>query len=304
MPTLNAGANDHPMDQFPVRPLRFDLDDSRAVDVVWSRTCPEFAVFLNALGMHVPHFERYLVRTLRQVREKILDPALQRDVTAIIGQEANHAHNFIKVNDALIARYPDIGEVDAQSQRWFIEHSKSDSLKRQVAFTAGYETFTFLAGMIILDNHELWFADADPVMKAIWVWHQVEEVEHGAVAFEVYKALYGEHEWYRKRMVLSAALHIARDTVVTYIRMAREEGWLRNPFTALSRLGFGAAMLTRLFVAALPVFRRGYHPRLHPLATTAQNPIQIAWRRYAAQGGDVLSIDHDKMAAIMRVEPA
>jgi hypothetical protein len=66
-------------------------------------------------------------------------------------------------------------------------------------------------------------------------------------------------------------------------------------------LGFGVAMLWRLFSAALPVFRAGYHPRKHPIATTMQNPIQIAWRRYAADGGDVLAIDHARMREIMGV---
>ena len=77
-------------------------------------------------------------------------------------------------------------------------------MKRKVAFTAGYETFTFLAGLIILKNYDKWMADSHPVMKALWVWHQVEEVEHGSVAHDVYRALYGKHEWYRKYMVLIA----------------------------------------------------------------------------------------------------
>lgn len=296
--------NQHPMDNFPVRPLSFDMREDSERNLVWSRTCPEFSVFINALGMHVPHFERYLIRALRAAKEQITDERLRRDVSAIIGQEAHHAKNFLHVNAALIRRYPSVGPVDAAAQAWFTEHGKTDSPKRLVGFTAGYETFTFLAGMIILENYERWFADSDPVMKAMWVWHQVEEVEHGAVAFEVYEHLYGREEWYRKWMVLVAALHIAGETVKTYVRMARAEGWLRNPLKALHTLGFGATMLTRLFVSALPVFRRGYHPRRHPMVTTRQNPIQKAWRRWAANGGDVLEIDHHKMARIMGIEPA
>ena len=49
------------------------------------------------------------------------------------------------------------------------------------------------------------------------------------------------------------------------------------------------------------MFRRRYHPRNHPIATTAQNPIQIAWRRYEAGGGDVLAIDHAKLAKMLRM---
>jgi predicted metal-dependent hydrolase len=136
----------------------------------------------------------------------------------------------------------------------------------------------------------------------MWVWHQVEEVEHGSVAFNVYQNLYGKDEAYRKWMVLRALTHIALETIKTYVHMVRVEGWLRNPFKAISCLYFCASMLTRLLVNALPVFRKNYHPRRHPRVTTRQNKIQIAWRRYDAGGGDVLSIDYEKMAVIMNVK--
>ncbi len=291
--------NLNPMDHFPVRTFTFDT--VTGARLVWSHTCPEFSVCLNALALHVPYFERYLIAAMRSAQGKVASPVLQRDMAAIIGQEAHHAKNFVTLNQSLIERYPPLKDIAAKAERHFAQRAKSDPLKTLVGFTAGYETFTFLAGMIILQNYDKWFADSDPVLKALWVWHQVEEVEHGAVAFEVYQALYGEHEWYRKWMVLAAAAHIARETIKAYWPMIRIEGWTRNPLMALQRMGFCASLLVRFGIAALPVFRRSYHPRRHPLATTRQNPIQIAWRRYEAGGGDVLAIDHAKMAEIMGV---
>lgn len=294
-------ATSHPMDDFPVRQLTFDMQRVGDHNVVWSRTCPEFSVFINALALHVPYFERYLIHTMRTVKDQIGDPQLRRDISALIGQEAHHAKNFTLFNQALANRYPKVGQHDSDAREDFARRARIDSTKHLVGFTAGYETFTFLAGMIILDNHDKWFADADPVIKAMWVWHQVEEVEHGAVAFEVYRQLYGQHEWYRKWMVLKALTHIALQTLKTYPHMAKVEGWLRNPFNAAHKLGFCVLMLLRLLHAALPVFRKDYHPRRHPMATTKQNPIQIAWRRFQGRGGDVLEIDREKMAKMMGV---
>lgn len=295
---------DHPMDNFPVRPLQFDIEKVAPRDFVWSKTCPEFSVFINALGLHVPHFERYLVRTMTKIKPLIKDEGLLRDVSAIIGQEAHHAKNFLHFNRAMTARYPRVAAMDAEARDYFAGRAKSDPIKVLVGFTAGYETFTFLAGMIILDNYNKWIADSEPVMKALWVWHQVEEVEHGAVAFDVYKYLYGRDEYFRKWMVFLALVHIASETIKAYTHMAKVEGWLRNPFKAISRMAFCVGMLLRLLRSALPVFRRDYHPRRHPMVTSHQNQIQIAWRRYESQGGDVLEIDHQKMAEIMSVKPA
>lgn len=292
---------DHPMDHFPVRPFEFDLDNIEKRNYVWSRSSPAFSVFINALGVHVPYFERYLISSMRKARAEVKDEELLQDISAIIGQEAHHAKNFLHLNRLMAERYPKVAKFDNDAKTYFSEHAKADSLRQQVGFTAGYETFTFLAGLIVLDNYEKWFSDSDPVMKALWVWHQVEEVEHGAVAFNVYKHLYGEHEWYRKWMVVRALVHIAVETVKAYVHMVRIEGWLRNPFKALSCMSFCASMLLSLVRNALPVFRKDYHPRRHPSVTTRQNRIQIAWRRFETKGGDVLAIDHEKMAHIMNL---
>ena len=294
----------HPMDQFPVRPLEFDRSKLATLDPVWSRSSPQFSVFINALGVHVPYFERYLIRAMGRAKDEIQGDALLRDVSSIIGQEAHHAKNFIHLNKALAKRYPKLAQYEEGAKAYFSNHAKTDTLKKLVGFTAGYETFTFLAGLIILDNYDEWLADSDPVMKAMWVWHQVEEVEHGAVAFEVYQHLYGDDELYRKWMIVKALSHIAWETTKTYTHMAHVEGWLSNPFKALSTMGFCAKMLLKLLNNALPVFQKNYHPRTHPKVTCDQNSIQIAWRRFAHNGGDVLEIDHQKMALIMSGQSA
>jgi len=294
---------DHPMDQFPVRPFDFDLDNIEKKNYVWSRSSPEFAVFINALGVHVPYFERYLITTMRKARAEVKDEELLKDISSIIGQEAHHAKNFLHLNRLLAERYPKVKQFDDEARAYFSEHGKTDTLKQLVGFTAGYETFTFLAGLIVLDNFKEWLADSDPVMKALWVWHQVEEVEHGSVAFNVYKHLYGDDEWYRKWMVISALVHIAWETIKAYVHMVRIEGWLRNPFKAIRSMSFCASTLWALFANALPVFRKNYHPRRHPRVTTQQNKVQIAWRRYESKGGDVLAIDRDKMAQILKLNP-
>lgn len=297
MKTVSA----HPMDQFPVRPLKFDMDEVRKSEMLWSRSSPEFSMFINALGMHVPYFERYLIKALGRARQEISDPELNADIGRINGQEAHHAKNFIAFNAAMAKRYPKMACYEEEVKAYFSKHAKEDSLKEMVGFTAGYETFTFLAGAIILDNYEKWMGDSDPTMKAMWVWHQVEEIEHGAVAFDVYRTLYGKHEWFRKWKVVTALTHIATETLKSYTHMAKVEGWLRNPFNGAMKVGYCCQMLLRLLINALPVFKRSYHPYRHPIATRRQNRIQIAWRHYEAAGGNVLAIDREKMAEILSV---
>ena len=294
--------SDHPMDRIEVRPLKFDLSAKTIADCVWSRTSPQFAVFMNAVGIHVPYFERYLIGALRQAKPQIKDERLRRDVSAIIGQEANHASNYEQFSQRLSARYPKLAEIDARSASYFSKHAATDPVRRLIGFTAGYETFTFLAGLIILDNYDKWFADADPEIKAFWIWHQVEEVEHGSVAFDVYQYFYSADEIYRKWMITIAMVRVAMETLRAYVHMARTEGWFRNPLIGTARLSFCFVMLWRFARNAFPAYKKGYHPRLHPLVTSSQNKIQMGWRRFQKAGGDVLAIDEEKMARILSRE--
>ena len=289
------------MDDFPVRPLKFAVEGIGERDPIWSRTHPRFAMFLNAFSVHVPYFERYLIRSMTRAKAHISDPTLLRDITGIVGQEAHHAKNFVEFNRALARHYPKIAQHDADANRYFSERAKNDDLKTMVGFTAGYETFTFLGGAIILQNYKKWFADSDPVIKAMYVWHQVEEIEHGSVAFEVYQHLFGQHEWYRKRMVLGALLHIAKEAIKSCSHMSWIAGKKRSPFKWIKDMSFCIYFLSLFVINALPVFRKGYHPKRHPIANREQNPIQIAWRRYEKAGGNVLEIDHLKMAQILEV---
>ncbi len=287
----------HPMDHIPVRQLRFDFES--APDPVWSVSSPDFAIFINALGIHVPHFERFLVAVMREWRDEVDDEALRDDVQAIIGQESHHAFNFLKWTQAMAMRYPKLPAIDAHAAEYF-RKARTRSKRFQIGFTAGYETFTFLGGMIILNRYEELMGEADPVIRALWVWHQVEEVEHGAVAFDFYQAFYSAHEWYRRWMVLYAFAHITTETIRAFAHMVRAEGFYRKPRRALMAWRFCLSFAWDLGRAALPVLRSDYHPRQHPICNDAQNPVATAWRHRLESGADPHRLTEADVAEMLR----
>lgn len=292
----------NPMDDIEVRRMRFAFDSEPAPSPVWSRSSPEFALFMNALGIDVPHFERFLVKVMREYRDELNDEQLLADVRAIIGQESHHAFNFSKWNEDLLAKYPKLEKVDLQNRQHFEQLIQSNNKKFQIGFTAGYETFTFLSGLIILDRYQELMGDADPVIRAMWVWHQVEEVEHGAVAHDFYKAFYADCEWYRKAMVCRAFVHILHETFKSYRHMVRAENYYESPKRALKAWGFFASFGCSLAYSALPVLRKKYHPRNHPICTSNQNKIAVAWRKYFNSGKDSHSLSNELMAQLQLAE--
>ena len=289
----------HPMDAIPVRQLRFKLDTETVSKPVWSQTHPNFSIFINALGLHVPHFERFLVKVMRAYRDELKDPALHTDVQAIIGQESHHAFNFLGWNQAMAQFYPGLADLDAHAKGYFETQFKNTSKKFQIGFTAGYETFTFLGGMIILNRYQEFMAEADPTLRALWVWHQVEEVEHGAVAFDFYQAFYPDDLWYRRWMVLYAFTHISWETYKAYALMIRKEGYYKTPGRAWRAWQFFAGFAFDLGRAALPVLARDYHPRHHPICNDEQNRLAVAWRKYHTAGHNTLALDNQAIEQML-----
>lgn len=287
--TINA------MDNIEVRPLNFGAEVMKEQSPVWSRSHPLFSIYINALGIHVPYFERFLVVGLRKVKAEIKNKQLQKDVSSIIGQEAHHAKNFIEVNKYLAKRYPSVAKLDQSAKQYFEDYLKNNDRKNVLGMIAGYETFTYLGGMIILENYDKWMKDADPVMRSAWVWHQVEEVEHGAVAFDVFRYYFGEHEWFRKYMIVKSYIHIGKETARAYFPMVKKEGYFKNPIKALKAIGFFINFSYQLGRSALPTLKRKYHPRNHPMCSTMQSPIAVSWRKFYTSGQDVLAIDNKGM---------
>ncbi len=278
----------HPMDNIEVRPLRFNYENVMMQDPVWSHSNPLFSIYINALGIHVPYFERFLVMAFRDIKKEITDEKLQKDVKAIIGQEAHHGRNFIEFNKFLAKRYPEVTNLDLRAKGYF-ENKLSDKSDRRahIGYIAGYETFTYLGGMIILDGYEKWMKDADPVIRSLWLWHQVEEVEHGAVAFDVYKHFYGKDEWYRKAMIVKSLAHIAYETWLAYVPMCKKEGYFSSPSKAVKAIGFYLSFSCKLAIKALPVFSKNYSPRLHQTDSFEQNKIAVGWRAEYTSGKEV-----------------
>ncbi len=296
--------NTHPMDSIPIRKFRFDYDTVEGHNPVWSKSNPDFSIFINALGVHVPHFERFLVRTMREYRDELADLNLIDDVKGIIGQESHHAFNFERWTLEMSKHYQALPDIDARAKSYFDKASKTRSKKFKIGLTAGYETFTFLGGIIILKRYEELMGRADPTIRALWVWHQVEEVEHGAVAFDFYKAFYPDDEWYRRGMVLFAYLHIIWETFKAYSVMIKKEKFYQRPGRALKAWYFFISFGLDLGISAIPVLSRKYHPRNHPACTSDQNLIAVAWQAFQAKGNNVLQLRDEDIEQMLLAREA
>jgi predicted metal-dependent hydrolase len=161
---------------------------------------------INVLHLLLPAGEKWFCDVFRQALPLVTDDNLRDDVKGFIGQEAIHARAHSQVLDHLKAqglettRYTNgiewmfnwllgdhgLGLEKGHGPRWL----RRQWLVFRLAMVAAIEHFTCILGYwVIHDAGALDAAGADPTMLDLLRWHGAEEVEHRAVAFDLYQNL-------------------------------------------------------------------------------------------------------------------
>ncbi len=146
---------------------------------------------LTVLSSTFPEGERSFVRSVAAVRNQLTDPELLADVDGFIGQAEMHGREHQVLNDRLAEYgYPTRG-IDryVHGLYWVRERIQSNTVN--LAFTAALEHYTATLAELLLTDEEARKAVGRPGARDMLTWYALEESEHKAVAFDVYKAMGG-----------------------------------------------------------------------------------------------------------------
>ncbi|MEL7155795.1 MAG: metal-dependent hydrolase [Actinomycetota bacterium] len=245
------------MQQLPVRHPRFDL--AEGTNPMWTPAVPEFACAANAVSLLMPYMEPYFVRAVSRVVDD-LPASVAADARSYVGQEAEHHRQHRNYNRLLRHRYRALRPVEAVARRVYGWLGRTRSRGFNVAFTAASETIAYSAARWAAQHHRSLFADADPELSALFIWHLAEEVEHKSVAWDVHQAIGGGRRRYLGAAIVAVALVAALVIAGTAV-MAASERRLLSPI-AWGRLawwgvGFTFELLPNLAVS----LTAGHHPR-------------------------------------------
>ena len=144
-----------------------------------------------SLSAVFPDGEDFFVRSVRHYRDQITDPELKRQVAGFIGQEAMHGREHRALNN----RLDQLGYPTKPVERltkWGLEtRERIAPAKANLAMTAALEHFTATLAELVLSSEETRALFGDNEVRNLFLWHALEESEHKAVAFDVYKAVGG-----------------------------------------------------------------------------------------------------------------
>jgi predicted metal-dependent hydrolase len=144
-----------------------------------------------ALSSVFPDGEDYFVRSVRHFRDQITDPALKRQVAGFIGQESVHGREHRVFNDRLAELGYPTKTYERLTKAGLKFRERLLPPKSNLAATAALEHFTATLAELVLSSKELRVLFGHDAVRDLFVWHALEESEHKAVAFDVYKAVGG-----------------------------------------------------------------------------------------------------------------
>jgi len=180
-----------PTRQVPTRRISFDeaLRDlpthfAEDGDIVGSH-------LIASLSAVFPDGEDFFVRSVRHYRDQITDPDLKRQVSGFIGQEAVHGREHRDFNSRLDELGYPTKRVERFTKKGLALRERIAPPSSNLAATAALEHFTATLAEIILSDERARAMIGHEEVANLFLWHALEESEHKAVAFDVYKAVGG-----------------------------------------------------------------------------------------------------------------
>jgi hypothetical protein len=239
-----------------------------------------------SLSAVFPDGEDFFVRSVRHFRDQIDDPELSRQIAGFIGQESVHGREHRAFNRRLAELGYPTRHVERLT-RWGLKNrERVFTPKANLAATAALEHFTATLAELALTDEVARTLPGDPAVRDLFLWHALEESEHKAVAFDVYRAVGGSE---RTRVVTMKALRvgfIVGMTVQMAVSLAgdpasREPGRLRASWQRFRRT---------------PMFRREVwdqlceydRPDFHPDDRDTTELVELWRERLFGQDGSML----------------
>lgn len=272
-----------------VRRLNFN---PKAIRRHFFANSPVISHLLTALSSTFPTGEQFFVHSVRNVRHKVNDERLQAQIAAFIGQEAMHSKAHAEFNDAW--RRDDY-QLD-NFQAWLArrdEFIRTVHPKLQLAITCAFEHFTALLGGYILRHPEV-LSTLDEDAAKLWVWHAIEEIEHRAVAFDVYQAVYKDDK-VRRSVMRSVTTGFASLTFYSASRLFIQD--YKKSLPKVSGNLYGLFLMAKMFIQLGPEYLSYYKKDFHPSEIDYTDIVEY-WKNKLATDYNMESFQQENASAL------
>lgn len=269
------------------RDVHFDYLEVMKKNRYWHSNDPVITHFFNALQATFPEGERFFIDSARDTRDQMpkskLSDKLKEQVRLFIKQEAYHGREHDFWCEALEAvGYKKIPEYDQELKEMRLWARKNVKPLARLSMTAASEHFTASIASIFLYQRPDLLENAAEPFRSLMLHHAMEEVEHKAVCYDLYKEAGGGY-WLRQLGLLSSLVDVMRQVSARHIYLLKEDGlWNRKNKRKARQLVWGSKGLAW---ALLPKLIDYLRPDFHPWDTDERKALQARFGHYLEQAG-------------------
>lgn len=183
-----TAAQQEPSPEKMIRPRRMAFDMAQLQEKYFFRGNPILSTLMYALSASFPDGERFFIDSVRHYQKDIKDPVLLAQIRGFIGQEAHHSRIHEDFNARAETLGINMGRIEKRFKKRIDTAKRRLDPGRQLAITAALEHVTATLAQWTLENPEAGLgSDSHSPLREMLVWHAMEEIEHKAVAFDVYR---------------------------------------------------------------------------------------------------------------------
>lgn len=221
---------------------------------------------IASLSSVFPDGEDFFVASVRHYREQITDPQLSREVSGFIGQETVHGREHRAFNTHLDTLGYHTKFAERLTKKGLAWRIRRVPMIANLASTAALEHWTATLAELVMRSEQTQESFGHEAVKHLFYWHALEENEHKAVAFDVYRAVGGTERMriFTGRMIrYGFAIGMALQTVISLLldRRTYRPGELRKSWRYVKTQPF---LSGELWAALKEYERRGFHPSDRP----------------------------------------
>ncbi len=246
-----------------IKPQRMGFEFGEQVPRYWLDNSYLLSHMMNALSVLFPQGEQFFVDSVRQFRGIVEDKTLKEEVRGFIGQEAMHSLEHLAMNQHVRDRGMPVDEMEKHLEV-VLATAKKLPKRHQLAITCALEHLTAMMADMLLERSDV-REDMHESMRPLWVWHAIEETEHKAVTFDVYKQAGGNYAERTFYLVFStAALGVMATYFTTRMMLNDRKGFsLKDAASGLWRMWGKNGTFSSLIPTWLEYFKPGFHPWDH-----------------------------------------
>ena len=247
-----------------VKPRRMSFPFKRTRKRFFFDNNPVKSVFWAALSATFPAGEKEFIDSVRLFKDQVKDPELLDQVKGFIGQEGHHSGQHMQMNKQLRDLGLDAVRLEKHLERDIKKFVPSRPNRERLAMTVGMEHITAIMADHALNNPEV-FDGMDPTIRDLLLWHAVEEIEHKAVAFDVFMLCDGDQKYLHKTMKVVIKLFVIR----IFCYMIGLLWWSRSlprwrDIKGFYKMLYGEkGIITCIKSSYRDYFRDGFHPWDH-----------------------------------------